>query len=144
MRIVLEGEAALTLSELDKPQLEVEHRPGVHVPFGAFEMFVVGLGLCTASVLASYGEQVGVSADGMSLQLRWGLAESPRRIGTLDLRFDWPELPESRRRAAELAAAHCPLHRTLEHPPEVTMKVIAGDAARHDEADESHPHHHPH
>ncbi len=35
----------------------------------------------------------------------------------------WPELPASRRAAAERAAGHCTLHHTLEHPPRVTTTV---------------------
>ncbi len=152
MKIRLEGEHVLTVSEIDLPGMELETAPHVHAHFSSFEMFTTSVALCTASVLAGYGEQLDVDTRGLAVRVQWSVADRPRRIGELVLDFAWPELPASRRRAAERAAAHCPLHKTLEHPPRLVTRVHTGeDAARliartDDEAhahDHAHHHHHP-
>lgn len=129
MRITLEGDHSLVVTEIGEPGMEVETAPQVHAHFTSFEMFATSVGLCTASVLAAYGEQLDVETEGLAVRVRWTVAEKPRRIGELSLDFAWPELPASRRRAAERAAAHCPLHKTLENPPKLVTRVHAGEEA---------------
>lgn len=126
MRIVLENEGVLTVSDVAEPGMDVQTAPGVHAHFGALEMFAVSVGLCTTSVLAGYGEQLGVGTDHLSVRIRWTVSEKHHRISELELHFAWPELPPSRRHAAERAAAQCPLHRTLQHSPKLLTRVTPG------------------
>lgn len=125
MKIRLEGEQVLTVSEIDSPGMELETAPHVHAHFSSFEMFTTSVALCTASVLAGYGEQLHVGTAGLAVRVQWSLADKPRRIGELVLDFAWPELPASRRRAA----SHCPLHKTLEHSPRLVTRVHPGEEA---------------
>ncbi|MFN7134212.1 MAG: OsmC family protein [Myxococcales bacterium] len=141
MKVLLHSEEALTLGAFDSPGLEVEAAPGAHAHYSAFQMFTVGIGLCTASVLSAYGAQIGVPTDQLTVRIAWTLGEKPRRIGTLDMQINWPGLPDSRLRAAELAAAQCPLHRTLELPPKLSTS-ITNDAPVPEF--ESGGHHHDH
>ncbi len=121
MRILLHSNEDLTLREPGEPGFHVEAAPGVE--YGAVQLFAVSLGLCTASVLMGYGEQLRVSAAQLTVRLRWTLAQKPRRVEALQLDIHWPELPESRLKAAERAAAHCTIHNTLHHPPTLRTTV---------------------
>ncbi len=123
MRVLLHSDADLTLREVDQPGIHVELAPGAHADYGAVQLLAVSLGLCTASVLMGYGEQLGVSAHQLTVRLRWTLAEKPRRVDALHMDIHWPELPESRLRAAERATAHCTIHNTLHHPPTLRTTV---------------------
>ncbi len=152
MKVVLEGDTQLVLEDFEGPGLHVEAAEGVHAHFSAFEMFVSGVGLCTASVLGAYAEQLEVPTGGLRVRMRWELDVAPRRMGAMQMDIQWPELPPSRTRAAELAASQCPLHQTLAQPTSVTTRVFAGEQAARQEAraraqreQERHAHgHHPH
>ena len=126
MRIRLNGENDLTLSEFDSGEFEIVGAEGLH--FSALEMFASGFGLCTASVLMSYGEQIGVSTDQLAVRIRWRYAEDPHRIAAFDMDIHWPELPASRLKAAERAAALCTVHATFRHPPELSTRVSTDPA----------------
>ena len=123
MKILLHSPEDLTLSDVEAPGFHVETDEGAPVHCDALQLFAVSLGLCTASVLKGYGAQLKVPADGLSVRLRWSLAEKPRRVESLQLDIHWPELPESRLKAAERAAHHCTVHNTLVHPPRMTTTV---------------------
>lgn len=123
MKILLHSHEDLTLRDFEAPGFHVETDEGASVPYGALQLFAVSLGLCTASVLMGYGAQLKVLTDGLSVRLRWSLAEKPRRVEALAMDIHWPELPESRLKAAERAAHHCTVHNTLVHPPRLTTTV---------------------
>ena len=123
MRILLHDDSDLTLSQFDQPGFEVEMDEGVHAHYSALQMFASSLGLCTASVLISYGEHFDASTEELEVRVRWSYAEEPYRVDEIDMDITWPELPESRLEAAERAAEHCTIHNTLHHPPEVETNV---------------------
>jgi uncharacterized OsmC-like protein len=50
-------------------------------------------------------------------------------VGTMDLTFTWPSLPENRRQAAERVAEMCTVHATLMHAPTITISGSATPAA---------------
>ncbi|RMG12386.1 MAG: OsmC family peroxiredoxin [Deltaproteobacteria bacterium] len=127
MKITLNAPEDLTLSEFDSDAFEVVATSDLH--FSALEIFATGFGLCTASVLISYGEQIGVPTDRLTVRVRWSYAEDPHRIGRFDLEIRWPGLPASRLKAAERAAGLCTVHATFRHPPELSTRVYAEPAA---------------
>ncbi|SCY53540.1 OsmC family protein [Thiohalorhabdus denitrificans] len=123
MRITLHGPQDLTLSALAEEGLQVAaERDDAH--FSAMEMFNTSLALCTASVLMSYAERIDTGLNGLTVRMRWEYHEDPYRIGRIAMDIRWPDLPESRRKAAERAAEQCTLHHTLEVPPEVVTQVV--------------------
>lgn len=125
MRIVLHAGEDLEFRQLDVPGLDIEpERPELR--YSAMQMFATALALCTYSILASYGETIDTSVEGMSIRIRWSYTEKPFRIGHIDMDVQWPALPSSRVQAARLAASHCTLHHTLEHPPAIVTEVNAG------------------
>ena len=129
MRILLHGPDDLTLGEFTTPGLHVEHEEGVHVHMGPLQMFVASMGMCTASVMQAYAEQLRVGTDGLQVHLRWKVAGGPRRLDDIEMDILWPELPESRLKAAERAVGQCTLHNTLQHPPHMRT-MVTREAAR--------------
>jgi uncharacterized OsmC-like protein len=123
MRITLHAESDLTLSHLYEAGQEILVDDDVEAHYSAMQMFGTSLALCTLSVLAAYAEQLQVGIDELSARIRWDYVEDPFRIGHIEIEVRWPEVPESRLRAVERAAAQCTIHNTLHHPPEITTTV---------------------
>lgn len=123
MKVLLHDESDLTLTNLDEPGMEVEVDPGAHAHYSALQMFAASLGLCTASVLSAYGERFDTTTDDLSVRVSWTYAEDPYRVDDIDMRIEWPSLPDSRVEAAQRAAAKCTIHNTLHHPPNVDTRV---------------------
>lgn len=125
MKIQLLGETELVAGDWDDGELSVAaEQAGLH--FGAMEMFVASLALCTQAVLASYARQIEVPAGDLRIHMRWRYRERPYRIDAVDMDIEWPQLPENRIDAAARAAAACTLHRTLERGVEIDTAVRRG------------------
>jgi putative redox protein len=93
--------------------------------YSPFHMVGSGLATCVLSVLASWAETAGFTADDLVIEVEWTFAEKPHRIGRFALALHWPSLPEPRRGAATRVAALCPIHATLHTPPEIEVAVRA-------------------
>ncbi|HKK13678.1 MAG TPA: OsmC family protein [Gammaproteobacteria bacterium] len=122
MKVVLHSEEDLEFTEFDTPGLELEAEDS-GAQFSALQMFATSLAMCTFSILMAYAERAGADPASLTMRLRWSYGEDPMRIAHMDMDIHWPDLPESRLRAAERVAARCTLHNTLEHPPEVVTRV---------------------
>ncbi len=122
MKVILHAKEDLEFRDFASPGLDIEPAdPQAH--FSALQMFATSLALCTYSVLAAYGEHIAVDAAGLRMRLRWSYAEDPYRIGDIAMDIHWPNVPKSRVKAAERAAAQCTLHNTLLHPPAVHTRI---------------------
>ena len=97
--------------------------------YSPFHMLASSLAYCTWSVLASWASHIDVDAEDLTIEVRWTFAEKPHRVGTIDLTFDWPSLPENRRGAAKRASALCAVHATLSHSPTITVEQAGVSAA---------------
>lgn len=122
MKVVLKAGDVLVLSEFEASGFEVETEAGAE-GFSAIPMFITSLGLCTASVLESYGSQIGVSSEHLRLEMKWSYEHKPFRIASIQTVIDWPELPVSRLEAARRAAGLCTLHHTLETLPKLKTVI---------------------
>lgn len=123
MLITIHDESNLTLTEFERPGFEVEADPGTEGRFAALQMFATSLGMCTASVLATYGQHFEIDMTDMTVRVDWSYAEDPYRVDDIDMGIDWPSLPDSRREAAERAAEQCTIHNTLHYEPTITTRV---------------------
>ena len=122
MKIHLHDGEDITFSDFDDPGFDIiTDDPETH--YSALQMFATSLALCTYSVLISYAEQIDTATHRLSIRVRWDYVEHPYRIGHIDMQLHWPELPESRLKAAERAASLCTLHNTLHNPPEIKTTV---------------------
>jgi putative redox protein len=123
MKIVLLSEYSIRLSPTPGPlSIEAESAAMVYSPF---HMMASGLAACIYSILQSWATNADFDADDLQVDVEWEFAEAPHRVGRYGLRLVWPSLPEARRAAALRAAALCPVHKTLEHPPEISTELAA-------------------
>lgn len=124
MVIRLHGATDLELTDLDDPRLHI-HGDADGEGFSALQMFAASLILCTASVLEGYASGVlDTDVGNLSLRAKWDYVEDPYRVGRIDMTVRWPDVPESRIEAVKRAVRSCTVHRTLEHPPEITTEVL--------------------
>ena len=121
MRIRLLSDEAIRLEDSAGP-LTVEAQ-SADQQYSPFHMVASGLASCTFSVLHSWASHATLDPAGLAVEVRWTFAESPHRVGTMTVTLDWPGLPEGRRAAAARAAALCTVHKTLEHPPALSVEV---------------------
>src|SRR5262249_40676502 len=97
--------------------------------YSPYQMFASGLAVCTFGVLQSWGSNIGLSADDLVIEISWSFAETPHRVGAIELSYEWPSLPAERVKVAQRVAELCPLHKTLTHLPAVTIRHAATAAA---------------
>ena len=91
--------------------------------YSPFHMVASGLATCVYSVLVSWAGHASISADDLAIEIGWEFAEQPHRVGKYQMVLEWPSLPEARRAVALRAASLCPVHKTLEHSPEIAAEV---------------------
>jgi uncharacterized OsmC-like protein len=89
--------------------------------YSPFHMLGSALATCTFSVLYSWATHAKLSVDDLTIDVSWTFAEDPYRVGSIEMTYDWPSLPENRVRAASRAAELCTIHTTLSHPPEILI-----------------------
>jgi uncharacterized OsmC-like protein len=97
--------------------------------YSPFHMLASSLATCTFSVMYSWATHADLRADDLTIEVRWGFADDPQRVGEMSLTFDWPSLPERRLAAAKRVAEMCTIHATLKHPPRVTIDGVRPPAA---------------
>lgn len=88
------------------------------------ELLLAGLGSCMLGTMLTFAENVGVSLDGVRLELEPVVATGPERVEEIrmTLRIEGDVEPKrlaSLRRVAE----HCKVHATLEHGPALPLSV---------------------
>ena len=127
MKIILLSDESIRL-EPATGQLTIEAESAKQ-EYSPYQMFASGLAVCTFGVLQSWGSNIGLSADDLVIEVSWSFAETPHRVGTIELAYEWPSLPADRVRVAQRVAELCPLHKTLTHSPAVTIRHTATAAA---------------
>lgn len=93
------------------------------------EIFIAGLGACVAYYAERFMRRHGLSTDGLTVTCRHTWAESPHRVGEIDLAVDAPGLPDAKLAAFTRVIDHCTVHNTLRRPPEVRMVVSSSQTA---------------
>jgi uncharacterized OsmC-like protein len=121
MKITLIAEDGIRLEPLPGPMtIEALSADQLYSPF---HMLGSGLAFCTYSVLASWASNAKLNTDDIAIEVRWAFAEDPHRVGTIDMKVDWPSLPAARQSAAKRVADMCAIHASLEQPPALTTTV---------------------
>jgi uncharacterized OsmC-like protein len=90
--------------------------------YSPFHMLASGLAYCTFSVLASWASHAGLEVDDLTIEVRWSFVDNPHRVGSMDMQFNWPSLPQKRLEAARRVAQLCAIHATLQHPPAINIQ----------------------
>lgn len=132
MKITLTSEESILLEPLQGPMtIEAEN---ADMQYSPFHMLASGLAFCTFSVLHSWASNAGIGWEDLSISVSWTFADKPHRIGSMDVRLNWPSLPEERTNVAIRASQLCAVHATLSHPPEITIARETGKTMPSDPA----------
>jgi uncharacterized OsmC-like protein len=130
MIVNLTGPAELEVGDFALPGLHVHGDAGGE-GFGPLQMFAASLALCSASVLSEYARgPLATDTRGLRLKVTWAYGQRPHRVASIHVDVIWPELADDRRGAVKRAIESCTIHRTLEHPPGMSVRVEAGEEAR--------------
>jgi len=90
------------------------------------ELLLTALGSCMLGTMLVFAENVGVSLDGVRLELTPTLVDGPERVGQIDMRLVLDGDIEPKRLASlRRVAERCKVHSTLHHGPELTLTVEA-------------------
>jgi uncharacterized OsmC-like protein len=124
MKITLLGEDRLRLED-SAGRLTIEAATADRA-YGPFHMLASALAACTFSVLHSWASHAGLDPAALVVEVHWTFAaEDPHRVGTMAVALRWPGLPAERQASAKRAAGLCGVHKTLEHPPLLTIGLEA-------------------
>lgn len=123
MKITLMTEDSIRLEPVPG-QLTVE-APTAEQIYSPFHMLASGLAVCTFSILESWASNLKLDTSDLTIDVAWTFVEKPHRMGTIDLSFTWPSLPEARRVTAQRVAELCPIHKTLMIAPTINMRAVS-------------------
>jgi putative redox protein len=92
--------------------------------FQSVELLLAALGTCMLGTMLAFAANVGVSLDGVRLELTPTLADGPERVNSIDMQLCIDGDVEPRRLASlQRVAEHCKVHSTLTHGPELTLTL---------------------
>lgn len=89
------------------------------------ELFVASLASCTAFYARRYLARHGLPVEGLRVETSYEMGTRPSRVTRFDVRVLVPEGVPPERHAALLAMVdHCTVHSTLQHEPEVDIRLV--------------------
>jgi putative redox protein len=91
------------------------------------ELFVASLAACVAFYAERFLRRHKLSTEGLKVSCAYGWAENPHRVGEIDLTVEAPGITAGKNEAFTRVIEHCTVHNTLEHPPEVRIRVASGE-----------------
>ena len=119
VKITLLSDESIRLEPVPGP-MTIE-APSAEQQYSPFHMMASGLAFCTFSVMHAWAEHAKLDAMDLTVEVSWTFADDPHRVGSYDVRFRWPSLPERRLDAACRVAELCAVHATLVHPPSIRI-----------------------
>jgi putative redox protein len=87
------------------------------------ELLAASLGACTAMMIQGYCQGHGHEGDvGVSLTIE--LANDPKRVGSIVIDVELPAaVPKDKLDVIRRVAEHCPVHQTLNNPPQMDIDI---------------------
>jgi uncharacterized OsmC-like protein len=122
MKITLTGEESLRIEPVPGP-LTIEAQSHDQ-SYSAFHMLGSALGTCTLSVLQSWASNKDIAVDGLKVDISWTFVEGEHRLGSMKVVIDWPSLTAEMWPRVIRAANLCGVHKTLTHPPEISVEAV--------------------
>jgi putative redox protein len=90
------------------------------------ELLSVSLASCIALYVHKYCAARALATDELAVEVKPIWRNDPGRIGRFDVVIHVPEsIPAEHHAAIEEVALTCPVHHTLTHTPEITMRLEA-------------------
>lgn len=78
------------------------------------ELFVGSVASCVAYFVGQFCARHNISRDGLSIDAEWALAESPHRVGRIDIAIHLPHRIPSEQKERLLKVAHgCTVHQSI-------------------------------
>ncbi len=122
MKVHLVDQTEVHLSDLlGEGFQQTQEKKGLY--YGAIAMWVTSLGRCTFAVLDNYGLRLELEPDDITMQLNWEFSHEPTAIKSIDLKINWPGLPDNRVKAVQRASHKCTIHTTIKDCVDVTVSV---------------------
>ncbi len=102
-----------------------EQKGGTNLAVSPPELFIASLVSCMGVYVSKYLDNINVNAEGLKINVDWDFAESPSRVGNIDVQIKIPENEklQSRIAAIKKAVEQCPIHNTLNSPPKINISV---------------------
>lgn len=89
------------------------------------ELFVASLASCTAFYARRYLARHDLPVEGLRVETSYEMGTRPSRVTRFDVRVVLPEgVPEERHAALLAMVDHCTVHSTLQHEPEVDIRLV--------------------
>jgi uncharacterized OsmC-like protein len=119
MKIVLTGEESLRIEPVSGPlTIEAESPDQSYSPF---HMLGSALGMCTFSVMQSWGSNKSIAIDDLHIDVSWQFVEGGHRLETMNVKLSWPSLSAELWPRAIRAAEICGVHQTLARGAEISI-----------------------
>lgn len=109
-----------TVIETDPP---VDNQ-GKGESFSPTDLLATSLGSCMATIMGIKAKDMGVDLKGMKISIQKHMKADPRRVGGIDLSFEFPEtlqVDDKQKTILERAAHTCPVAFSLH--PDIEVKV---------------------
>lgn len=90
-----------------------------------FDYFLASLATCAGIYVLGFCQKRGIPYDAISLTQSWDLEEKTKRLTHVRIAIEVPsDFPEKYRNALARVANQCKVKKTLENPPEFTVKTV--------------------
>lgn len=126
MKITLTGEESLRLVPSSGPLTIESESPDQS--YSPFHMLGSALGACTLSVLQSWAANRNIAAGDLKIDISWTFVEGQHRVGSMNVKLDWPSLSAEVWPRAMRVASVCGIHQTMTHPIEITVDAVGAEA----------------
>lgn len=104
----------------DQPEANQGSDEGMAPP----DFLLASLGSCVGFYAVEYLTRRGLNVAGLKVRVTAKKALNPARLAEFQIDVETPELPDERHREGLLRSAkRCLIHQTLEHPPEITIRI---------------------
>ncbi|HEX9607468.1 MAG TPA: OsmC family protein [Gemmatimonadaceae bacterium] len=126
MKITLTGEESLRLEPSSGPLTIEAQSPDQS--YSPFHMLGSALGACTFSVLQSWASNRSIASGDLKIDISWTFVEGQHRVGSMNVKLDWPSLSAEAWPRAIRVANVCGIHQTMTHPIEITVDAVGAEA----------------
>lgn len=118
--IIYQGELRTTATHLQSGSVIETDAPtdnqGKGERFSPTDLLATALGSCMMTIMGIKARDMQISLTGMKVSVQKNMLAEPRRVGSVDLLFSFPEtlvVDEKQRKILENAALACPVAKSI-------------------------------
>ncbi len=79
-------------------------------------------------MLQSWAANRNIAAGDLKIDISWTFVEGQHRVGSMNVKLDWPSLSAEVWPRAIRVASVCGIHQTMTHPIEITVDAVGAEA----------------